>query len=308
MFLRKLYSEPAGLFHPQPVITFKDGINFIFGRKDKESDSKDSLNGIGKSLLLDFIDFCLLSSISPRIKLAEKEGLLEGYKVVLEFEVDGRFYILKRSIATPNKDIEFGELGNVRPYDNKTSDHALKELLCDLVFKNENYSGKYYNTWFRKMMPFFGKIKSNKKEKFIDPIQYMVGPSVMELYIYHLFFLGIDNTLAFKNFEIQDNIKQKDPVISGIEKFIQENYSFDNIDDASAEVDKITNEIKNLESAITEFKLMDEYSDVETQANELTAKIKDLWYANFSDRKKIESYTEGFKSDKNIDTAKVEKL
>jgi uncharacterized protein YydD (DUF2326 family) len=308
MFLRKLYSEPSGLFHPEPVIVFKDGINFIFGRKDKESDSKDSLNGIGKSLLLDFIDFCLLSSIPPRIRLAEKEELIKEYKIVLEFEIDGKFYILKRSIDTPNKNIEFGEIGGTRLYGNTDSDHALKELLCDLVFRNNDYPGKYYNTWFRKLMPFFSKIQSPKKEKFSDPVQYMAGPSVMELYQYHLFFMGIDNTISYRNFEIQANIKQREPVIGEIERFIQEAYGYKNIDDATAEIDKIARDIKNLESAITEFKLRDEYADVEKEANLLTAKIKDLWFQNFSDRKKIENYTDSFKADANIDTTKVEKL
>lgn len=308
MFLQKLYSEPAGLFHPEPVITFKDGVNFILGKKDKKSDSKDSLNGIGKSLLLDFIDYCLLSSVPPRIKLAEKEGLLKGYKIILEFEIDGKFYILKRPIETPNKDIEFGEIGNTRLYGNTESDHVLKELLCDLVFKNDKYPGKYYNAWFRKLMPFFSKIQSPKKEKFTDPIQYMIGPSTMELYQYHLLLMGIDNTVAFRNFVIQSNIKQKEPVIKEVEKFIQENYNFKKIEDATAEIDKITNEVKNLESVIGQFKLRDEYADSEKEANILTSKIKDLWYQNFSDRKKIESYTDSFKADGNIDVEKVGKL
>jgi len=68
MFLKRLYSEPFGLFrsgkpeHPH-IIVFKDGFNFIFGKKDNAADSKESLNGIGKSTICDLIDFCYLNLI-----------------------------------------------------------------------------------------------------------------------------------------------------------------------------------------------------------------------------------------------------
>ena len=41
MFLKKLYSEPSGLFrsgkpeHPDTIV-FQEGFNFIFGKKDNE--------------------------------------------------------------------------------------------------------------------------------------------------------------------------------------------------------------------------------------------------------------------------------
>jgi len=62
MYLRKLTSEPRGLLHlynGQDEVNFVEGINFIFGKKTLPD---ASLNSIGKSCLLDLIDFCLLQS------------------------------------------------------------------------------------------------------------------------------------------------------------------------------------------------------------------------------------------------------
>lgn len=47
MFLKRLYSEPSGLFRSgkleQPyAIVFKEGFNFIFAKKDHETDTKES--------------------------------------------------------------------------------------------------------------------------------------------------------------------------------------------------------------------------------------------------------------------------
>ena len=96
MFLKKLYSEPPRLFQ---TVKFKTGINFIFGKKHTAKDTKESLNSIGKSTLLDLIDFCLLSDFSKKnTRLYKEIKRLEHHKIVLEFEIQGIHYIIKRTV------------------------------------------------------------------------------------------------------------------------------------------------------------------------------------------------------------------
>jgi len=304
MFLTKLYSEPEGLFQ---LVQFKDGVNFIFGKKDSESDKKDSLNGIGKSLLIDLIDFCLLASAAsnnnPRLYRAKK--FMEGYKIVLEFEVDGEAYILSRDPANPNKDIEFGLIGKTKKYTNS----ELTPILSDLIFLNKNYEGKYSNRWFRKLLPFFIKKERPKKGgEFTDPVKYIDNVKPMELNIYHLFLMGIDNILAVKNFDVQDNLKAKQPLMDGVEKFVQETYGLENISTVHNEMDKIKRDIKSIETNIDSFKLASEYEDAEDRANKLTVKIKDLWYQNYESRKNLEIYKNSYKLDADINLKQIEGL
>lgn len=304
MFLTKLYSEPAGLF---PLVEFRDGVNFIFGKKDKESDKKDSLNGIGKSLLIDLIDFCLMGGLrsdhSPRLYKAKK--IMEEYLIVLEFEVDGKFYVIKRGAKNPKKDIEFGVIGDTKTY----TDSDLKLVLADLIFFNKDYVGKYSNKWFRKIMPFFIKKERPKKGgEFTDPVKYLEGVKPMELNIYHLFLMGIDNNLSYKNLDIQANLKEKQPIMDGVEKFVQETYGLENISTANNEIDRIRRDIKTLEANIESFKLATEYEDAETRANELTHKIKSLWHENYNNRKNLETYKESYKLDIDIDVSQIETL
>ena len=176
MFLHKLYSEPGGLFDE---VTFKEGVNFIFAKKDGEEDPKSSLNGIGKSLLLNLVDYCLLSSETEHIKSAKKNNDLNGYKVVLEFKIADKFYVIKRSFAYPNRDILFGTRGeDLASYDNTSKDKRLSHILCDLIFKNPTYEGAYSNKWLRQLMPFFIKSQSSKeKVNFKDPIMYLHNSS-----------------------------------------------------------------------------------------------------------------------------------
>lgn len=302
MFLKKIYTEENNFFG---VIEFKDGINFIFGEKDNANDNKDSLNGIGKSFFLDFIDYCLLSNQSSRIKLAINKKILKEEVIVLEFEVNNIDYVIKRSIKTPNKNIIFGKINSeLETY----TDKQLKPILCDLMFKNENYEGKYYNNWLRMLVPFFVKIQTAKKDKFNDPIHYINEAKIMELNLYHLFLMDIDNTLSYKNFEIQSGIKKIEPAIKEVRELVQDTYGLQDISEATNEVDNINNEIKKLEDVIATFKLEDQYKDVEGQANQLTSEIKDLWFENYSDRKKIDTYKESSNIDIEISSKKIETL
>jgi uncharacterized protein YydD (DUF2326 family) len=304
MFLKRLYSSPEGLF---PTVEFKDGVNFIFGKKDKESDKKDSLNGIGKSLLIDLIDFCLLAAykanLNPRLYKAGR--YMEGHTIILEFEIEGKDYVIKRNPKTPNKDIEFGLIEKTGFY----TESELKPLLADLIFLNDSYEGKFSDRWLRKLIPFFIKKERPKKGgEFTDPVLYMENAKAMELNIYHLFLMGIDNSLAYKNYDIQDHLKEKEPLMKGVEKFVQEKYGLEDISTAHSEIDRIKRDVKKLEGNVESFKLASEYENAEEIANQLTAKIKDLWYENYNSRKSIEAYRDSYKVDVDINLDQIENL
>jgi uncharacterized protein YydD (DUF2326 family) len=303
MYLHKIYSEPDGLFE---TVTFKDGINFIFGKKDTVSNPKESLNGIGKSLFLDFLDFCFLSSFDKRRtpRLFKALDLIKDYKVALEFEIERKIYVIKRGFVNPTKDIKFGLLENVKSYSRK----ELSPILCDLLFKNVSYEGKYSNKWLRKILPFFIKIEKPKKEPFIDPIEYIRESSVLELNQYHLFLMGIDNILAHENYRVQKDLKEIKPVLKGIASLIEETYGLRNIADATNQTNRLNSEIRKLDKVIATFKLADEYKIVEEDANKLTKTIKELWYHNYADRKKLEVYHDSTKRTTDISTIKIRNL
>ncbi len=301
MLLRKLYSEPEGLFG---AVEFKEGINFIFGEKSSRSDPKRSLNGIGKSTLLDLIDFCLLSSYasnhSPRLFSAKE--LLSKHFVVLEVEINNKGYVIKRSVDDHNK-VFFGELGenDIQEY----SRIELGQILCDLVFKRKGYAGTYSNKLWRKIIPFFVKIQSQKKDNFSDPIRYIKQLKITELNQYIFFLLGLDNKLVSKNFDIQNNLKKRTSTIREIKELVEHTYGFKDISEASDKIDKINQEINGVKNTISQFKLARQYEDVEKNANDLTAQIKELWFQNFSARKRIESYQSSLKLNIDIDIPKI---
>jgi len=303
MLLHKLYPEPLDLFE---TVKFKNGVNFIFAKKDKDSDTKKSLNGVGKSLLLNFLDYALLSSTTSHIRSAKENNDISKYSIVLEFKIEKKLFTLKRSLKEENVISVEPEKESAIKFE---STKEAKQYLCDLIFKNEKYEGNYYNTWLRKLIPFFIKKQSSRKRlEFSDPVRYISEPPETELISYHLFLMGIKNSLFWKNFQINLDLKRKIPALREVKEFITDTYGLKKISQAENQIDKLKNEVGQYEKNIEKFQLADQYKNIEEESNQLTTKIKDLWYKNHLDAKKIESYKESYRLGDSIKTKKIMNL
>jgi uncharacterized protein YydD (DUF2326 family) len=287
-------------------VIFKNGINFIYGKKDEVGDPRSSLNSIGKSTFLDLIDFCLLASNqrqhNPRIHAAEE--IISTYNIVLEFDIENESYIIKRSFQSP-KVIQFG---NVKDELEELDVEDAKIQLANKIFKIADYSGTFSPKWFRKLMSFYLKIQKFKKDQFNDPIKYIKESSESELVIYHLYLMGLDNQLSFNNYRYLKDLKEKQPIISELKRLIQERYSLQDFKETNKSINKLRLEIKKLDQIISTFKLEDQYEEAEEQANSYTKLIKERWFENFTDRKKIEAYESSFNIKDSISTTKIKNL
>ncbi|PXV59400.1 uncharacterized protein YydD (DUF2326 family) [Dysgonomonas alginatilytica] len=301
MFLLKLYSEPHGLFDE---VEFVNGINFVYGKKDSNN-PKESINSIGKSTFLDLLDFCLLASYqkSHNPRLFAAKDILSGYDIVLEFRIDDIRYIIKRCVDDIKR-VKFGTVGNIEVYDID----VLKKHLGQLIFNQDDYSGKFFPKWYRSLINFYLKIQKFKKDQFNDPIKYMKDVNEVETNIYQLYLLGLNNTLSYKNFDVRSHLNKLKPAIKQIEKLLEEKYDLPSLAETNKNINKLKYEIKKLENAIDSFKLKDEYEDVENEANKLTQTIKDKWFQNFADKKKVDAYEESYTIPESISVTKINNI
>jgi len=294
MKLISISSEPKGLFpHTKDgsgVIFFRSGLNFIFGRKDSNADAKESLNAIGKSLFLDLIDFCLLSSFDKRnVRLFEAKNHLADYAVVLKFGCDGKEYTIKRSANTPSM-TQFGETGAL---DSFSDIEILKPILARTIL-GERIRKEGNSLSFRTLLSFFLKIHKDKTKQFTDPIKFSSHDSLARLVPYHLFLLGIDNSLSLRNASLLEQSKSLTDAITQIRQFAEKKYQLD-VAEVESEVDGLKSEVNSLQENADAFKLADTYEDVEAEANTLTVTIKNLVAQNFADSDKISLYEESYR-------------
>ena len=273
--------------------------------KKEKLTPKNSINSIGKSTFLDLLDFCLLSSYQKahNARLFAANSILSGYDIVLEFEVDEIKYIIKRNVDE-NRRIKFGNPNNLQEYDID----SLKRILGELVFYRKDYIGKFFPTWYRSLISFYLKVQKFKREQFNDPIKYVKDMSEVEINVYQLYLLGLDNTFAYENFKTKTDLKKILPAIKQIESLLKEKYDLQSLNETNQNINKLRYEIKKLESAIASFRLSTEYEDVEKEANILTQTIKDNWYQNFVDKKRIEAYKESYSATENISITRIKNI
>lgn len=306
MILKSLRTIPDNLFD---VVEFQMGANLIFGHKDPEIKKKNSLNGIGKSTFLDLIDFCLLNTYTKtnnnRLFLAE--DILTKHLVVLDFVVDGKDYSIGRSIDSPSEIIFTSEEQELT----MTISDA-KKRLSQLMFLRTDYTGKYYDAWYRSLAPLFLKIhKSKSTDKFIDPIQYIDKVPLSELIQYHLFLLNIDNKLSYENNNIQVDIKRKKPALKEVKSIVEDTYEVSDIKDANEQLLSLQSEIKRLDNAVNSFKLSENYKASEEDVDNLTKEIKDMLLMNINDHKRLNEYVrsiENFETFNKRDASSVAKI
>lgn len=293
MILNKLYTIPNPLFTP---IEFRTGLNIIYAHKDNPNDPKSSPHSVGKSSVLDLILFALLFDFSEkssrRLYNAYKKKILHGSSVVLEFTVNSIPYIITRSFDNPNNKIYFGPLSKSRL---SYTIGKLREQLYELIFNRPDYPGEAKSFWYQKLFSFFIKVKK-REELFSDPIEFSRNFNELELTPFHLFLLDIDNTLPFRHIDLLESIQKTESLIKESEKLLRDISQTKDLMTLENKRAKLSNDIKKLENRVASFTLADNYSEYEKRADELTSEIKDLWFKNTIDRKKLEDLKEFEKS------------
>lgn len=292
MKLKKLYTIPTQLFD---TVTFHDGINFIFGIKDE---TEESLNGIGKSLLLDFLDFALLGSFNlnknSRLNLAYEKANLKGHSTVLEFEIDKTNYILTRSFDNSQNVLLSKNKGKPKEYSIK----KVHEILFPAVYSTA-YKGFFEPSWFRRLTKFFLKIQKVSDQKFTDPVKFSSNPEI-ELNQYHLFLWNLDNTLANLNFSINKQIEDNRKLVTLTRKFMKDKFDIDNVSTAIKKASELQKQITKYKNQINDFNLKEGYDELESRLNQITSQIKSITVLNVADQLKIQDMENSLKQEDKV--------
>lgn len=101
MKLRQLYTNQPNLFTP---IRFRDGLNAIVARIDHPKDQKKLGHNLGKSLLIEVIDFALLKGIDRKHLFKRHPDIFNPFVFFLELQLpDERFLTIRRAVDEPTK-------------------------------------------------------------------------------------------------------------------------------------------------------------------------------------------------------------
>jgi uncharacterized protein YydD (DUF2326 family) len=254
MRLAKVYANKPSF---KTVCFNEKGLSFIIA-KQKDAQSKETgktYNGVGKSLLVKIIHFCMGARAKRYKSFCAK---LPGWEFSVEFYINDKKYTAKRSTDTPNRIF----LNN-----DELTIPNFNEQLGLIAFDIPNGVA---NLTFRSLFPFFirpdrqGYVRFSEASRSFNSYQSM---------LYNTFLLGLDIFLAQRKNELK---KEKDRI-----KSLENNFKNDTLlrdfftgnKDVALTIIDIEEKIKKLDNDLKGFRVAEDYHDVQLEADQIEKQL-----------------------------------
>lgn len=255
--LNRLYSE-NNIFEE---IIFHDGVNIILGEKYDDSSVKGrKTNGVGKSMSIEFLDFCFLNDYDKsRIVKIPKEVFPVEENVILDLDIGLEAVTIKRNRKQADKPIIIRE-GKTVSFD-KIQD--ARDYLAGIIFLKLN--GKKVPS-FRNL---FSILMRDERSEFTDIIKcHDLTKKIPDDLSAHLYLLDF-SLEAYKNtIETIKEIEAVSTVLTKEKKELTQDGK-KKISDVRAELNALEDELKKLEDAIESFKTNESFDTMESDLIEL---------------------------------------
>ena len=274
-------------FHP---VIFKDGINIIVGRQVAPYTENDgnTYNGVGKSLVLHLIHFCLGSN-----KVDAFSKKLEDWEFTLRFRIgDKEFYSTRK--ANSQSKIDFcGEELTVNQLRKK-----LLELCFDLTETPKNM------TW----STLFSRFVRRYRSSYITYDSFVPNESDYSKILSNCYLLGIDTELVVKKKELRDKQTAAKTTENAIKKDPMFRQYYVGKNDAEMDAADLEYQIAELEKEIAEFKVSNNYHELEKEADDKSYHKKELENRRVLINNYIRNIEEAFKETADIKQEKLLKI
>lgn len=254
MQLLSLRSNKAS-FHP---IVFKAGVNIIVGKQVAPLDENDgnTYNGVGKSLTLHLIHFCLGSN-----KIESLGIHLAGWEFTLRFIIDQKEYYATRSTDRQNVINLSGEEYTPQKLRNK-----MLELCFGLIDSPANMT---WNTLFSRFVRRY-------RSCYATFDTFVPKESDYSKILNNCYLLGIDTELIVKKKELREQQSSANTTEKVIKKDPLFRQYYLGKSDAALDATDLEYRINELEKEISEFKVSNNYHELEKEADQKSYEKKSL--------------------------------
>ncbi len=292
-------------------VTFTTGINFILAERSDFSTEKDTRNGLGKSTLIEIIDFCLGSRATKGKGLLIKP--LEHWAFTLEITLGGNRVKVTRSVADHNRIIIDGPTEDwiEQPdYDKKTGKSVFKvkrwqQLLGWALFSLPQSADQLsYKPSFRSLVSYMVRRGS---EAYISPFRHHPKQQTWDTQLHIAYLLGM-------NWEFPANLKSlkvREDGIKAIEKAIKTGAiegTIGTVGELETQCIQLEQQTTLAKKALDTFRVHPQYESIQQDADKLTKEIHDLLNNNVIDRQRLNHYHESIKEEKPPTRMSLERL
>lgn len=234
--------------------------NFILAKQEKSgtSDFGKTYNGVGKSLLIKIIHYCLGASSKSYKNFCEK---LPDWEFSLEFMINDVLYTTTRSTKKPNIIDVNNESMRIDEFNKRMRG------LCFTIPEDSAFLS------FRSLLPFFLR---PQKASYADCKKPGKTGSEYQDLLYNSFLIGLDITLAKKKYLLkkdQDNIKVLEKNFKN-DSFLK-NFFTGNKDVALTLID-LDEKIQELQFNMENFQIANDYYDIKKEADVTEQSLFDI--------------------------------
>jgi uncharacterized protein YydD (DUF2326 family) len=263
MYLLKLSANKPSF---REVTFNKTGITIIKGTS-LNNDPKKTYNGVGKSLMIRIIDFCLGSNSIKGF------NVLKDWEFSLDVELEKKPYKFTRSTENQNK-ISLNGL-----------EYSLEDFRNFLQSKLFPMEKKRDNLTYRSLISRFLRPKSLSYKSFDSPVDKEEDYAKL---LNTCYLLGLDLDLIEKKmlnrkFIVEEGKKYKS--IINDSAFIKATRGKGNFE---TKIINLNTEIESLEDKLKNFKVSDEYVNIRSSKEEVTEQLKKIQNDIFILNKKIQ--------------------
>lgn len=242
----------------KPVVFKSTGINLIIAtqKNPEKSDKGDTTNGVGKSLLIALIHFCLGSSI----KKAFKESLPD-WEFSLKFKIKQIEYTSTRNTDNQNKIVLNGEELFIKEFNSK-----LEKLVFEIPDKASQLS-------FRSLLAFFIR---PTKSSYIDEKNPNAVRLPFQIQMINAYLLGLDVLLAQEKQQLK---LEKDRIRELVNNLKNDNYLkdfFTGKKDVSLSKQELSDKIEELEYNLKNFNVAEDYYEIKEEADQLKRELEKI--------------------------------
>ena len=274
--------------------TFTTGVNLVLADRSTTAGDKDTTNALGKSTLIDIIDFCLASNTSPGKGL--RIEALQGWAFTLELTIAGNdvsvtrtpdapgFFVIEGSTSgfpvqpSPNKE---GTLG----FDTKNWRTVLAWALFGI---GEHTSEAVYRPSARSLLSYFIR---NQTAAYNVPFKYFDNQKTWDIQVHNAFLLGLNWEKAALWQQLKDQKNALDALKQAIKTGAVDG-ELASLGELEAERLRLATQLERDREALSSFRVLPQYREIETQANILTSDIHNLVNANIVDKRRLVRYRE----------------
>ena len=262
------------------TVEFRSGFNVIWADRTQESTKLDSRNGLGKSILIEIIHFCLGATTSKGKGLLVEA--LQGWEFTLEFEVTGMSISVTRCVDDPNSFFVDGDPANwpVKPKKKKGElVYGLRDwnaLLGNFFFGLPTETDSKYQPTFRSLISY--SIRRGK-DAFSTPFEHHRKQVVWDKQVNNAFLLGLAWEDASELQALRDRRKGLESLKKAAKTGVVKGF-VGSLGDLEARRVRLKMKADHEAANLASFKVHPQYEEIRVQANRFTEEIHEAANSN----------------------------